>query len=453
MASISPLYGALLQSLTANLTYKPFQSSGQQKSSILLPDPQILSTRSQMSALDRFRSVVSAFQYAMQGLGILQGGSPAQSGNTDISVATVTASDGASAGAYNIKVKQLPFAQSVQSALLANPGSTVMGSGTIQIQRGSYDTGSNMFTPAFQPPLTLNVNNGTLNSIASDINSARAGFTASVNQTASGSYLVISANDTGAANGFQITVTDADGSNTDMGGLSQLAYDPAAQTGNGKNMTLAQAPQDALFTLNGENRSSAVSSNITIAPGVRVDLLKPGSTTITALPAAWSLQSAAQGFVSAYNTLVEGVSDIKVPAGQLSKGTLSSQFLAGLGRIAEQDLSTGGGLTALGIKKDAKGKLSLDSTLLQATANSNPADAATTLTLTVQKLDSFAKSYIAPDGIISGLSQGLSWQTSLLRGEQEKRFPVYYIQQALQEYTTLLAPSSLSKGTGFSKTG
>ena len=67
--------------------------------------------------------------------------------------------------------------------------------------------------------LTIGPGTKTLAQVRDAINGANAGVTASVLTDASGSRLVLRSTATGAANGFRIGVTDADGGNADTTGL------------------------------------------------------------------------------------------------------------------------------------------------------------------------------------------------------------------------------------------
>ena len=90
--------------------------------------------------------------------------------------------------------------------------------------------------------------------------------TASVVNDTSGARLVLTSANSGAADSLRVTVSDDDGISTDASGLSQLAYDPAAAVGAGRNLTQSAAAQDASFKLNGLTLASASNTVSGAAP-------------------------------------------------------------------------------------------------------------------------------------------------------------------------------------------
>jgi flagellar hook-associated protein 2 len=107
--------------------------------------------------------------------------------------------------------------------------------------------------------------------------------------------------DTGAENGFRISVADDDGNNTDGNGLSRLAFDPAS----GSGMTQTQGGQNALATINNVAISSASNLLSDTLPGMSIQLSQVTTTPveITVSKDTESIRANVQAFVDAYNTL------------------------------------------------------------------------------------------------------------------------------------------------------
>ncbi len=79
------------------------------------------------------------------------------------------------------------------------------------------------FTPGAGVPVDIDITaTDTVSDIASKINGADAGVTATVLSDASGERLLLRGKNTGEEAGFRLSVTDADGVNDDANGLSRL---------------------------------------------------------------------------------------------------------------------------------------------------------------------------------------------------------------------------------------
>jgi hypothetical protein len=121
-------------------------------------------------------------------------------------------------------VQKLASVQTLATAV--QPATTALGGGTLHIELGTWGTGQTSFTAkagATAVDVTVAATD-TLADVRDKINASGAGVTALVMTDSSGSRLLIRSNATGVVNGFRTSVTDADGSNTDAGGLSALAY-------------------------------------------------------------------------------------------------------------------------------------------------------------------------------------------------------------------------------------
>jgi flagellar hook-associated protein 2 len=271
-----------------------------------------------------------------------------------------TAQPGAPAGSYSLNVTSLAQAQqSVSTANVSDPTATTFGTGTITIQVGSGT------------PVNVAIASGqnSLNGIATAINSAGAGVTASVINTGSGSSLLLSANTTGTSNGF--TVTDGlSGGTTALGPFSNI-----------------QAAQNAQLTLgSGSGAITVTSQSNTVAsliPGVTLTLTGTGSGTVTVSGNVSALTSLVQGWVNAYNQVQKDVNTQNTYNTSTSQpgGPLFGNALLDVigGTLASNAAATVAGAPAnlnslglAGITMNSDGTLSVNTATLQAQLAASP---------------------------------------------------------------------------------
>jgi flagellar hook-associated protein 2 len=244
-----------------------------------------------VSGLGSLKSALSTFQTAVQKLNDINlfKTNKAVSGNE--SIVKVTAGAGSIAGSHVMQVTQLAKAQSSIATTEFTGATEVVGLGTMTFAVGTKTPFS----------VTIDASNNTLAGIRDAINGAadNNGVTASIinvnNATNTGtiSKLVLTAKDTGVANGFSVAVTgDA--------GLGRLdTSGPANFTG--------VAAADAKILMDGQaaTRSSNVITDV--LQGVTLNL-QSTATLNTDVNVNITLDNAAiketiSGFVTAYNAL------------------------------------------------------------------------------------------------------------------------------------------------------
>lgn len=390
--------GGLYASLAATAASRTTLAQNQLNASIEASEAKV-------SGYDALLEAVKGFQSALKGFDTASdiNGSVAASSNNAVASATADATAGI--GVFDLTVTDLARAQTVVSGAFADSDTTIVGSGTLTLQLGEYDSGANSFTPGASGPVAINITNGTLDDIADAINSSGAGVTASIVQDGSDSYLSLTSTSTGAASGFSLTATDADGNDTDTSGLSQLAFDPTASAGAGKNLTETVAAQDAAFTINGIAATSATNSGITISPGVTANLLQAGSSTITISKDATALTAAAQDFVTAFNDLIGAIGDLTGTDGALKGDQLASQLTAALKVPVSGDFAASGNLDFLyeiGITPQVDGTLALDEANLQSAFASDSSGAVALLNQVAVNFDAIVDPYAKGGGTIEG---------------------------------------------------
>ena len=360
--------------------------------------------QAEISAYGQLLSALSNFQYALAHVS-----PPYYAGDLGVSssnsaVATASAYAGAQSATYNLTVSQLAQAQTVQSTTVSSATGTVIGSGTLTIQTGSYQSSGNTFTSDGSSPVTIAVSNGTLSSIASAINGSGAGVVASVQAVSGGYSLAIARSTTGAQSNFMITVSgDSSGSDTDMNGLSQLAFDPTATSGAGKNMTQAQAGADAAYTLNGVGSSAAGNAGVPIAGAVNATLLQTGSTVLTVGVDYAKLSQTAQDLIDAFNTLQTRVNALTNSGAALQDDIITGQLSTALNQQVLSNMANGAStLTTLfqvGVQFQAPqnpnqiGSLLLNGTSLQYAYALDQGGTSSLLSLSAQSLLNLSKAY------------------------------------------------------------
>lgn len=234
---------------------------------------------------------------------------------SNLAIADAELSGTVSASALaSIDVTQL--AQSQQLLSLTVPvSSEPLGSGKLRIDFGRYDSSNNRFdSTSAATTINLPANRATLQNVADAINQAGIPVQATISSNATGSQLLLESTRSGSDNSLRILVDDSgDNTDGDNSGLSQLAYDPTATAGSGKNMTEIRPARDAEYTLDGEPRSSSSNSITDIIEGLTVTLKQTGSFNVqTGTPFAGILRTT-EDIVNAYNQFVDSLPERKQP--------------------------------------------------------------------------------------------------------------------------------------------
>lgn len=263
--------------------------------------------QARLSTLGIVKSSVAEFQSAIR---TLASASSFQSKITTVAnerLFSATVSSAAKAGQYSVEVRQLAQAQKLVSKTFDGVSAAV-GTGTLHIKFGSYDSGTNQFTENTEQDsldLAIGPSKNSLQGIRDAINAAGAGVTASILNDGTGERLVFSSV-SGAKNSLQITVTDDDGVATDDAGLSQLAFDPTALVGAGKNMEQTLQAKDALLKVDGVSVSRSTNVVTGVLAGVTLNLKEmalDSPTTLTIAENKSGIKESVQTFVDSFNAL------------------------------------------------------------------------------------------------------------------------------------------------------
>lgn len=309
---------------------------------------QLTTLQNRSTALNSLNGKFTALQSALQGVSDAVVSSSAQV--TDSSVITAQSDSTARPGSYAIHVVT---AGSPSDALSQNTLPTVTDPST-----QSISTATSYTLTVGGTTVTVTPSANTLSALADAINSSGANVTATIVNLGSPSApnYQLSLQSTKLGN---ITLQLNDGTNDLMGTLS--------------------AGAEAQYQINGNPATpiSSDSSTVTIAPGVTVDLLSAGDSTVTVSQSSAAQANALSSFVAAYNAAVDELSTNRGQGGGALTGdgliyTLSQS-------LRNMSAFTGGAgfaqnLTDLGLTFDKNGHLNFDQTVFGNVCAAHPSD-------------------------------------------------------------------------------
>jgi flagellar hook-associated protein 2 len=328
-----------------------------------------------ISTFGQIKSLVSTLSTATDTLSSLTTWNAVSASSSNDAAVGVAAIGGTAANNFSFQVMGLAKAQSTASQAIL-PVGTAPGAGTLRIQLGQWTAAGGSFTPGAAPAVDITVAVGdTLSSIASTINGAGAGVSATVMTDASGERLLLRSSATGAAAGFKMTVTadTSDGNTTDNLGLSRLVYE--ATPGS----TMTQLGTDATAKLNGLNVSSASNTFSNVVSGVTLTAkaVMTSAADITVAPNQTAMSDAINAFVKAYNDINQTLQDqTKYDASTQTAGLLQGDSTTvGLQRALQGILQSGSSgsvyarLADIGVTQQLGGNLAVDSAKLSTALN------------------------------------------------------------------------------------
>lgn len=378
----------------------------------------------QTSAVGTLSSLLSSLQSSLASL------ANGSAFTTYTATSSNTAAFGATAGAtampgtYQIQVQQLAAAQKLTSTAFAS-GATV-GTGTLTLSVGSQSVNVNIGTT-----------NNTLAGIRDAINGASGnpGVSATIVHATDGDHLVLTSTQTGVANAVSISASG--------GGLNALTWN--ASTGSG-NLTLQTAAADAQVKVDGFTSTSSTNVVTGAIDGITLNLsgtTPSGQTdTLTVGNDVNSMQTVVQGFVTAYNSYVQGAAQLASydAASQTAGPMLGDATLANIRSQLSMTLSNTGGSNAsgprtladIGITLQSDGTLQLDTGKLNNLLGSNPSQVAALFGGTSgygTRLNNLLTSYLQPGGLIASRNQSLNAQSQQLTQQQTQ---LNQRQQAIQ---------------------
>ncbi len=374
-------------------------------------------TQSQLSAFGTLKSALAEFRDSLDAMREMETFlvRKARSGNEELF--TVTAGSSAVAAEYSIDVLQLAQAHKLTSGAFAD-ADAVVGTGTLTIAAG---------TASFDVEITED--NNTLAGIRDAINQAgdNTGVSATIVNAEAGSYLIVTAEETGSARALTLTQAEGDG------GLSALVYDPANGLAALAETVAAQDAHlliDGLEVVSGSNSISGAIDGITLglvnaAPGEPADLVVENDDatvqkTITGFADSWNRLIAAFDKLTAF----DAASGVAAPLqGDASVRAMRTQIRRELGTAVQSPELPFSMLSEIGIRTDVDGKLEVDDARLSEVLGgdfqkvgqlfANPVDGYAT------RLFGFVDGLLASDGMLATRTDGLNDHIERL-GEQRE---------------------------------
>lgn len=342
---------------------------------------QAATVNTKISAFGQIKSMVSTLADAAGRLTSVTGWNGVSTTSSDSKYVSATAIGGTLPTAFSVEVQSLAKAQATASAALLPVGGT-LSAGTLRLELGKWSVAPASFTPGSGQPVDINISaTDKLTDVASKINGANAGVTASVLTDASGERLLLRGKNTGEEAGFRLGVMEGgdtdpqSAGNTDATGLSRLVA----------GSTVTQVAADAKAKVNGIAVSSATNTFASTISGVtfKAEQVTTAAIDITVSKDDSTTKSNIDAFVKAYNAINQLLQDAtKFDAATKSAGLLQGDSTAvslqNTLRNTVQAVTTGGGafqrLADVGITQQLGGDLAVDSTKLNKALSEKPED-------------------------------------------------------------------------------
>ena len=260
------------------------------------------SMQTQLSVFSQVKSLMSTLSDSAAKLAKSSAWDGMLASSSNSAAVSVNVSGTTSATSFGIGVQQLARGQSVASSVMGGLPGAPVGAGSMSIELGKWNAGGTAFTPGAEAAKNVSIDAAdSLSDIASKINGANAGVTATVLRDANGERLLMRSSTTGEESGFRINVTEDAGAP----GLSRLAFDPAAAPTVGMAANTAQYGQNAKATINGIEVQSKTNTFTDTIPGLSFT-----ASQVTTAPVEVSVAADTEGmkkniqdFVNAYNAL------------------------------------------------------------------------------------------------------------------------------------------------------
>lgn len=380
--------------------------------------------QTQLSTYGKIKSQASALGDAAALLAGTSGWNAQKATSSNATAVGVTAGSSAVATSLGVEVAQLARAQSSASGGVA-AGVAVGATGSLLIELGSWSEDAvPLFTAGTSVSVAIEATD-TVSAMASKINAAGAGVTATVLRDGANERLVLRSSSTGAAAGFRLN-TPADS------GLASLGLtNPSDGVG-----FAGQTALDAKVKINGVDVTSATNKMTDVIPGVTLQLnqVTTAPVEVTVASDLEAVQKNIQGFVDAYNALNQTLADAtKYTAASKTAGPLQGDSTTtGLQNALRAMLgsssvgSSFSRLSDVGIERQTDGSLKINTTKLTSAQQDLPnlknLFATNNSDVTTNgfglKVRDFARGLVAFDGLVSNKSTAL--QNAITRNTKDQ---------------------------------
>jgi len=303
---------------------------------------QVKKTEAKISTYGEIKSLVATLDDTVSKLTSVTGWNAVTATSSDSAFVTASAVGGTVATSFSVEVQGLAKAQNTTSAGLTPPALPV-GAGTLRLEvGGKWSADRSTFDlAAGKSPVDIDISaTDKLSDVASKINGAKAGVTATIVSDASGERLLLRSKATGEESGFRMTVkTDADGDAADTTGLSRLVV--GATTEYGAN---------ARAKVNGIDVTSSSNVFANTVAGVTFTAVKETTAPITVTVAKDSsaVKANLENFVKAYNAVNQALNQVTAydkdtQTAGLLQGDTTAVALQNTLRMAIQSVAGGSG--------------------------------------------------------------------------------------------------------------
>jgi flagellar hook-associated protein 2 len=309
---------------------------------------QLTDLQNRSAELDTINGKFSALQTALQGVSSAAASTSAQV--SDSSVIAAHSDSTALPGSYAIHV----ISAGAPTSALSNSSLPAVTDPSTQ----SITAAGSLTLTVGGTPFTITPSGNTLNALLDAINSSGANVTATIINLGSPS-----------APDYKLSLQS-----TKLGNIAIQLND-----GSQDLLTTISTGSEAQYQVNGQPATpiSSDSRTVTISPGLTVDLLQSGDSSVVVSQSGSAQSDALSSFVAAYNAAVDELSANRGQGG----GSLTGDPLIFTLSQSLRDLSgfTGGAgsvqnLTDLGLIFDKTGHLSFDQSVFDSVSSAHPGD-------------------------------------------------------------------------------
>ncbi len=343
------------------------------------------SLTAQISGVTTLKSTMNGFSTALATL--VKGGTlqtqPTSSDGNALSVSAIAGAKLSSLSA-SVTVQRLATAQTVRTMTTipatARAASLDTGALTLTIGEKQYtdangdisttQTNGSTWTGIKGTAVTIQVGNGSLDSIVAAINAQKAGVTASVVTDASGGAYLSLKGSTGDAQAF--TLKGATGSALDVGPNSDNSSTNTSITGTARN---AQLTVDGI----GVERASNTITDLVDGVKLQLNTVSAAPITLASIRPTDALTQAVNDVVTTYNEVLAAVTEQTDPiTGKLRADPAATSLLRSLKALSSKALvgsATAGiprSLSEIGVATNSDGTLRVDTAMLAKQIAANP---------------------------------------------------------------------------------
>jgi len=321
---------------------------------------ELTTVQGQQTELQTLTSDFSSLGSAVTALDSSTGSSSYSATVSNTAVASAAVSTGVLAGSYTLDVTNPGSQDTVMSG-------TTEGETTVTDPTQDNISSSTSFTLVVNGvDTTIDDSAGTLDGLASAINSSGANVQATVVNVGSNT-----------SPDYRLTVQSLDYNSNDN---IQL-LDPGNSNANLLSVTLA-AGADVEYTVNGQPASpnpptQSTSRSLTLSPGLTVNVLGSGTATISVAQDGSSIENALSSFATAYNA---AMADVNKNRGQAGGALTGDSSIFSLSEALNQIVNYQGGsgniasMAAIGLTFDTNGNLDFDASTFEQASSTDLTD-------------------------------------------------------------------------------